>query len=385
MKHRALLFNFVVDLPNTDIKRYAATKTLASAIEAEPGLLARISSKGDLCWCLQSYLLLKSRGNLSVGLSNTLVAGAINIVHSDHLLNLRGGPSHFVVCMQADYPRRGWAHYHLVQNQAQLGRNKSHIPLWPQPCLTSRDPRRQGVTTVAYAGEIVNGNLAGGDEGWKQRFAQHGLTFLQPPSGAWHDMTAIDVMIGVRSFDHRPHNGKPPSKMINAWHARIPFVGGYDSAFSQIGVPGEDYLRAGTPEEVVAAVLSLRDNAALYALLVQNGTRNAPLYGADAIAEQWEQTLTEAITQRFDRWQAAPAFERRRFEVALAAGLSWHAGKQAIKTALRALSGTTATRAGSQAPIAANRRDASPDPRRCSHQTEKPPQSKEPGGSSSPD
>ncbi len=347
MGQRALLFNFVADLPNADIKRYAAAKTLAAAIEAEPGLLARISSKGDLCWCLQSYLLLKPRGNLSVGLSNALVAGAVNIVHSDQLLNLRGEPTHFVVCMQADYPRRGWAHYHMVQNQAQLGRNTSYIPLWPQPCLTGRDPRRQGVATVAYAGEIVNGNLAGGAEGWKRRFAQHGLTFLQPPSGAWHDMAGIDVIVGMRSFDRRPHNGKPPSKMTNAWHARIPFVGGYDSAFSQIAIPGEDYLRAGTPDAVVAAVTSLRDDAALYARLVQNGARKAPLYSSDAIALQWEETLTGAVMQRFDRWQAAPAFERRRFEAALAAGLSWHAGKQAIKMALRALPGTAVVRAGS--------------------------------------
>lgn len=337
MQDQALLFNFVVDLPAADITRYAAAETLESAVRAEPGLLARISSKGDLCWCLQSYLLLKPRGNLSVGLSNRLVSGAVNIVHSDHLLNLRGEPSQFVVCMQADYPQRGWAHYHLVQNQAQLAPNKSYIPLWPQPCLIGRDKRRPGVATVAYAGEIVNGNLAGGVDGWKRRFAQHGLTFLQPPSGSWHDMTAIDVIIGVRSFDRRPHNGKPPSKMTNAWQAGIPFVGGYDSAFSQIGVPGEDYLRAETPDAVVAAVTTLRDDDALYARLVQNGARKAPLYSSDAIAERWERTLTEQVTQRLNRWRAAPTLEHQRFKAALAAGLSWHAGKQTIKTTLRAL------------------------------------------------
>jgi hypothetical protein len=130
--------------------------------------------------------------------------------------------------------------------------------------------------------------------------------------------------------------------MTNAWQAGIPFVGGYDSAFSQIGVPGEDYLRAETPDAVVVAVTNLRDDNALYGQLVQNGARKAPLYNSDAIAERWERTLTEPVMQRFNRWRGAPTFERQRFKAALAAGLSWHAGKQTIKTTLRAFSGSAA-------------------------------------------
>ncbi|HEY4203098.1 MAG TPA: hypothetical protein VGM83_21305 [Devosiaceae bacterium] len=343
----APVFNFLVDLPDKDVGRYAATKSLDAALEADSGLLARISSKGDLCWCLQSYLLLKPRG-LPVKLSNRLAAEAVNIVHSDHLLNLRGWPDDFVVSVQADFPRRGWAHHHLVQNRAQMGPDSSYIPLWPQPHLIGRDPERQGVTTVAYAGEIVNGNLAGGVEAWKQRFARHGMAFVQPPSGAWHDMSAIDVMIGVRSFDKRPYNGKPPSKMVNAWHARIPFIGGYDSAFLQTGSPGEDYLRAETPDAVVAAALWLRDDPALYAMLVSNGTRKAALYTQDAIAQTWERVLTETVTQRLARWRTAPRYERVRFAAALSAGLSWHHGKQIVKMARRRLSGAGLSRPGSQ-------------------------------------
>lgn len=330
-----LLVNFVADLTRTELELCRAMPDLASLFTRQPEMLARISSKGDLCWCLQSYLLLKARGAVKVQLSSRMQAGAVNIVHSDHLLSLRGAPNQFIVCVRADFPCRRWAHYHLVQNRAQLGGEASYIPLWPQPALVERDERRDGVITVAYAGEIVNGNLASGVGAWKRLFARHGLNFVQPPSAAWNDLSQVDVILGVRSFDKRPYDGKPPSKLLNAWHAGIPFIGGYDSAFSQVGTPGSDYLRVGSAEEALAAVLRLRDSPLLYSLLVRNGRRKAMDFTADAIATQWEQVLLGPVRKRLLRWRARRLYEATRFRIKLRAGLFEHDARQTIKKGLR--------------------------------------------------
>jgi len=331
----APLFNFVADLTPAELELCSVAPDLAGLFARKPEMLARISSKGDLCWCLQSYLILKARGVVQVQLSNRMQAGAVNVVHSDHLLNLRGTPDQFIVCVRADFPRRRWAHYHLVQNRAQLGGETAYIPLWPQPALIGRDERREGVTTIAYAGEIVNGNLAAGVGAWKRLFARHGLNFVQPASQAWNDLSQVDVILGVRSFDKRPYDGKPPSKLLNAWHAGIPFVGGYDSAFSQVGTPGSDYLRIGSADEALEAVLRLRDSPLLYSLLVRNGRRKAMDFTTEAIATQWERTLLGPVRERLLRWQARRPYEAMRFRLKLRAGLLEHDGKQAIKKGLR--------------------------------------------------
>lgn len=331
----APVFNFVVDLPEGELRLYRAAADLAQLLVSQPDMLARISSKGDLCWCLQSYLILKARGALEVRLSSHPAPDCVNIVHSDHLLNLRGRAAEFIVCVRADFPRRRWAHYHLVQNRAQLAADTACLPLWPQPALVGRSEDRDGVTTIAYAGETVNGNLAAGVGAWKRLFARHGLNFVLLPSHAWHNLSAVDVIIGVRSFDRRPHDGKPPSKMLNAWAAGIPFVGGCDSAFSQIGTPGSDYLRVASPDEALDAVLRLRDSPLLYSLLVRNGRRRAMDYTADAIATRWEQTLMGPVSERLRRWRAHRLYEGLRFRLALAAGLAEHNGKQMLKRTLR--------------------------------------------------
>lgn len=331
------IFNFVVASPDAEVKKYSSAADLSALVKADPQILPDISSKGHLCWCLQSFLILRNRGNLPVLCSNEILRDAVNIVHSDHLLNLRGRASDFLVCVRADYPRRRWAQYHLVQNKAQIASNTSYIPLWLQPGLVKRDDRRIDVRTVAYAGEIVNGNLAGGIDAWTRAFEPHGLEFVPLPSSTWHDLSGIDVLIGVRSFDRRSYDGKPPSKLLNGWHARIPFVGGYDSAFTQVGVPGEDYLRAGTSDEVVKAVLSLRADPGLYARLVESGARRAERFGEQAIAEIWEQVLLGPVMRRFERWRSASVWERARFDLGLGAGLLEHGSKQVIKRIAKAL------------------------------------------------
>jgi hypothetical protein len=263
----------------------------------------------DLGWCLQSYSILSARKNLSLTCSNKLIRDAINIVHSAQLAELNAKAYHFIVCVQADFPARPWSHYHLVQNKTQLRRNTFFLPLWIQPGLIQRDNSRNSVQTVAYTGIVYNGNMAATEKLWKEYFLPYGIEFNTLVTGAWNDLHNVDVLIGIRSFDSKTYNRKPVSKLLNAWHAQIPFIGGYDSAYRQIGIPGQDYLIAKTMKEAVAAVLRLRDDKELYAKLVANGRNRAMDFTNERIAEQWEQALKGPVYKRYENWKKRTLYE----------------------------------------------------------------------------
>lgn len=315
------MFNFILDCTDAALEDYLAIT---------PEEYARVFKKGDLNWCLQTYFNLR-RSGLAVQCSNRLQEGCINIIHSDQLLKLGGSFREFVLCVRADYPARPWAHFHLVQNGHQLSFNTAYIPHWVQPGLIKRHPDRKGVSRVAYAGAPIKGNFAGTVEGWQELLEPHGIEFVLLPEGRWHDLSTVDVLLGIRSFTKHPYHTKPPTKLFNAWHANIPFVGGHDSAFKEVGTPGEDYLLAGTPEEAVAAVLRLRDNPSLYAALVERGQQMAHIFSEQKISRKWEEVLTGPVFRRYEKWKRRPTYEQVRFLVLQEAGLLEHNGKQLFK------------------------------------------------------
>ena len=319
-------YNFVIDCTNSELENYIYLNWEEAA---------KTFTRGDLNWCLQCYLILLKRNQLKVQCSNSLNQNAINLLHSDQLLKIKGKPNQFIVCIRADYPKRYWAHYHIVQNKTQLTSNTSFVPHWVQPGLVARSPKRQNVLRVAYSGQTFNNNLAGDEEVWKKLLEPHGIEFVTLTAGFWHDLSCIDVLIGIRSFDTKPHDTKPPTKLFSAWHSGIPFIGGYDSAFMQVGIPGEDYLLVKTPEEAVAAVLKLRDDNNLYEKLVRNGLAKAALYNENTIAKTWENILSGPVIKRYEQWKSRPNYERIRFNLLLKAGLLEHQTKQVVKKFLK--------------------------------------------------
>ena len=316
------MFNFVIDCSDSALNDY---------LKMPPEDAVRVFTRGDLNWCLQTYFILAKQNRVPVKCSNKLCDNSINLVHSDQLLRLKGRPSQFLVCVRADYPKRRWAHYHIVQNKKQLEANTSYVPHWVQPGLIKRDESRRGVTRVAYAGEIQNGNLAGSVSAWRELFRPHNIHFVVLEGGSWHDLKDIDVLIGIRSFSSQTYDTKPPTKLFSAWHANIPFIGGNDSAFVQVAKPGEDYLLAKTPEEAVAAVLKLRDDNDLYERLVETGKKKGLEYNESTIAEEWLNILTGPVMSRYEEWKGRPGYECRQFNLKQNIGITEHELKRAIK------------------------------------------------------
>ena len=312
-------FNFVIDYSDSELFVDLSIDT----------------SRGDHSWCLQTYNILSKRSKLPVQISNRLIKDAVNIVHSDRLFRSAGEDSKFIVCVRADFPRRPWAHYHLVQNKNQLGKNTSFIPHWIQPGLIKRCIEREGVKRVGYAGQTFNGNLAGTTTTWKKLFEPHGIEFVTLSEDSWHDLSSIDVLIGIRSFDTQPHNNKPPTKLFNAWHANIPFVGGHDSAFKQIGTPGENYLLAETPQEAIDSILRLQKDPELYARIVDKGKQKASLFTEHTIADIWKDVLTGPVMERYKLWNSRRTYENIRYKILLNVGRLEHESKQLIKKVVK--------------------------------------------------
>jgi hypothetical protein len=238
-----------------------------------------------------------------------------------------------------DFPRRDWAHYHLVQNNNQVTDDSAFIPHWVQPGLKKRNSNRKGVATVGYSGQTWNGNLAGSTKKWQQLLDPYGIEFMTIASGGWHDMSSVDVLLAIRSFDDNPHNTKPPSKLFNAWHANIPFIGGNDSAYKQVGNPGKDYLIAKSPEEAVAWILRLAEDADFYDNIVQNGRIQSLEFNQQKISERWEEVLSGPVLERYQLWASRKNYEKTRFLSLLSVGLSKHRSKQLIKSILRPVKG----------------------------------------------
>jgi len=297
-------YNFVIYVNDEELSYYQDT-----SIEDNLHLFSRWGYD----WCLQPYLRLRARTHLKVRLSNKMLPDCINIVHSAQLAMEAGRSNYFIVCAKADFPSRDWAHFHLVQNQNQIGRNTAFIPHWVQPGLIRRHPGRKGVKRIGYAGQVFNGNLAADEMAWTTIFAAHDLEFVVLPPEACYDLSEIDLLIGIRSFSTFPYDSKPASKLVNAWHAHIPFIGGYDSAFAQLGSPGKDYFRVKSMEEVVDTVLQLKNNEALYQTTVENGLQKAEHYNDDVTLRRWEEVLEGPIIERYKKWQVNPASERSRF------------------------------------------------------------------------
>ena len=323
-----LRFNFVVS------RRTEHIADLLRLLE-DPVTAAKrtdVFSDGDLTWCLQTYFNLARRGRLQVACTNRIDCEAVNLVHSPTLLEMLPDKRAFVVCIRADFPRRPWAQLHIVQNMDQVGSNSIYLPLWPQSGLQPRDPNRRGVKVVAYVGQVQR-NLAGGVELWREIFGRLGIAFFAPSPDSWHDLREIDVLIGIRSLDRSHHSTKPPSKLFNAWHAGIPFIGGNDSAYSQVGSPGTDYLVATTREQAAAHVATLAEDPCLYERLVASGARKAARYTIETISAEWEALLLNAVADRYRAWQASKLAAVQYF-TGLGVGYSLHHAKRLTKSVL---------------------------------------------------
>lgn len=253
-------------------------------------------------WVWPLYCQLKMREN-SVSFSYELQEGAVNIIHGQvarRQLKASDVSRYFIIGVRADFRPFPYGQFEIVQNKKTCGGRRIYLPHYPQPGLISRDPSRgHMVSNICYTGRL--NNLADIDL-LKQELDRVGCALVLKEYGHWHELLDVDVLIGVRSFSKKPYNDKPASKLINAWLAGIPFIGGFDSAYSQVGTPEKDYLRVLTMTDLVNAVVTLRDDGELYNSMVFKGYQSAKEYTVEKITDRWIEFLSRDVEPAFNRW-----------------------------------------------------------------------------------
>lgn len=277
-------------------------------------------TQGKIIWTLQTYLILRNRMD-GVTCTRFPKSDAINIAHCQYLRKIQCEPHTFICSISGEYRHLFWAHMHIVQNQKQHdGKRYFWIPHWMQPGLIPRKENRTVVDTVAYAGDprrlsVRNNYLQSkiarfgyftsktdGNDFWSAKINNMGMhfAFLQKPE--WNDYSEIDILVGIRSFDGERYNYLPPTKLINAWHAGIPFIGGNDSAFEQVGTPGKDYIKVKSKEEAIQEIIRLRRDHEYYKSFVEAGMKQAKEYTREKIAGAWIQLLTGDMQRIYNSW-----------------------------------------------------------------------------------
>ena len=260
-------------------------------------------AKRQLSHVWGSYCLLKNRLP-GVELSARFCRNAINVIDTDGLREAHDFDPirHFTVTIRRDVRPFPYSHLEIIQNQAYAGPGTVYIPYWPQPGLLPRRESRSVVENVCYAGDPKN--LWGDQRTIEETLNRVGLNFIiRPKFSEWNDLRDVDIMIGIRTLDKKKHNHKPASKMINSWHANIPFVGGYDSAFTQCGSVGKDYLRVSNKKELLEALSLLKTDHKTYKDLVENGKCAVREFTIDAISQRWADVLNDVAWPMYERWR----------------------------------------------------------------------------------
>jgi len=277
---------------------------------------------GKYNWTLQTYLNLQEHGFPSQ-LVNRLPLEGIVVAHRDFFpFDLQPSANVLLVCIQADRPEHPYAQVHIVQNPqdrklGQLGDfwKSYYMPYWPQPGLIPRDSTRgDRFENAAYFG--IRYNLAPElkDPTWQKQLQAIGLNWQVIKPENWNDYSNVDVVIGVRSFEYQGNYlWKPPSKLVNAWHAGVPAILGHESAFKAQRQSDLDYLEATSPNDILRALEQLRDNVELRHAIVKNGFWRAQTTHPSKLAKTWCKFLTEIATPAYEHWVSTPKWGQQMF------------------------------------------------------------------------
>lgn len=278
---------------------------------------------GGCFWTLQTYLYLNDYG-FPCQLVDTMPDEGIVISHRDYLKeSVQPGSKLLLICLRADVDRHPYAQLHVVQNPYQAIPKKimtlweSHfIPHWLQPSIIPRDPDRGSIfENVMFLGNAVNLVPEFRSPTWYEELEKLGLKFKTKLShDQWHDYRDTDVVLAIREFGRENHwRGKPASKLYNAWHAGVPAILGYESAF-QVERKGElDYLEATSLTEVIAALKKLKEDQEFRSAMVENGRIRSLETHPDNMVKRWQDFLTGVAVPAYHHWCAMPNWQQQLF------------------------------------------------------------------------
>jgi|SRR5215475_5645814 len=263
-------------------------------------------SVGASHWTLQTYVYLKEHGFTCESVEHLPDKGII-LAHRDLLPDqLRPMPKQLLICLQADRPPHSHAQLSVVHNPCDPRIDMEtvvYIPPWPQIGMFPRSENRRDVfENIAYFGWKHNLAAELQDPRWHKSLRSLGLRFqmvTESERDMWGDFSNIDSVIAVRSFSSGTYYNKPALKLFNAWHAGVPAILGVESAYRAERKSDLDYIEVRSIDEVVSALLLLRDNKSLREAMIYNGHERAKETQAKVIVSLWVNMLNIVAIPRY--------------------------------------------------------------------------------------
>jgi hypothetical protein len=281
--------------------------------------------KGIYCWTLQTYLHLKNQG-FPCQLVNTLPEAGIILAHYDSLpQQLMPTDQQLIVCFQADRARHLYAQIHIVQNREGLRRDLMtwgdryllagldyYMPHWPQPGLIPRSTDRgDQFTNLGFFGLECNLLPEFLASTWHKKLAKMDIRWqVISEFSQWNDYSQIDGVLAVRSFEQKGFQWKPATKLFNAWHAGVPAILGYESAYQAERKNELDYLEVRFLEETLEAIQRLKNDAELRKAMVRNGQYRAGETSTEQLTQRWHQFIQVDLSSYYHLWTSSSAYRQ---------------------------------------------------------------------------
>jgi len=273
-----------------------------------PEKLAEICVDSLDCWVLRTAYELRNLGE-TVSVSSSPQPDAINVadIYATGIRNR--GLSGFYLIPRADGHEPELANYTLLQNGVSTSsRPFAQVGHWIQPGIVPRGGARgETIATMAFKGALLNLDPAFRSEEFIAALKAEGVELQFGDSdkmggSQWADYSGTDLLLAIRNMTFHDADGKPASKLVNAWWADVPALLGPEPAFAEVGRPGVDYVDIRSPNDVLKAIRSFRARPGSYTAMVEAGKESRAALTDAATAQRWIELLNGPIGQAFDTW-----------------------------------------------------------------------------------
>jgi hypothetical protein len=277
-----------------------------------PASVATRVKTNEECWIVLTYLHLRQAGIDNIHLVDRFVPGAICVASGlDFGIRDLSWNSYTVAC-RSDGPDPVLADHVIVQNPLNQSPNHHYVPHWPQPGLIPRQADRGTmIRSLVFKGDECNLWEPFKTGEFRARLRALGVELridgkVESSGLRWHDYRHDDLILAARDLTEEDAKVKPASKLINAWHARVPALLGPEPAYQVLRGSQLDYLEVRSCADVIRALEKLRTEPNLYCQMVENGTRRATQFSEEAIVNRWVEILSGPFCRGYAAWCATP-------------------------------------------------------------------------------
>jgi hypothetical protein len=289
-----------------ELVSWNGTKALA------PAVVARRTIRSLNSWIIRTYYELRLR-RASVTISARPRAGVMNIVAAYHFGRKQRLHLHFVVVPRGDAHASDMANFVIPQNDCitnLAGVPTLSVPMWPQAGIVPRsESRGEAIRVLAFKGAPINLDARFRSESFKEALRTLGVELRTSPLEEerrgldYADYSECDLVLAARNLTEYDACNKPASKLVNAWFGEVPALLGPEPAYLALRRSEIDFLVVQSADDVLRAVLRLKDEPWLYRSMVENGRQRRLEFTDDMIAQKWADVLNGPAAAAFDAWQ----------------------------------------------------------------------------------